>query len=305
VPSPTRRVALWIEAVSWCFAALGLALPFAFHTEAFSIHREALAHWAYGVPTIPAADRKLLDLMLGILGGSIAGKWIVHALIARGPLAEGRGWARDLTLHGLAAWFVVDSAASLWLGAAFNVWMINLAPLLLVGLPLRGLVPISREDVATPPGRSVWISRLASSPLAPIFYTSLLGAAAGLMIAFGGATPLFAPWWSGLEAAHYGGGALPESSRRLASFFFGPIGGCTLAQFLMLAVLVRRDGATRRTALAGAVSIAAWFMIDSAWGLACGGLFNIALINLPALALTLPPWLLLAHSLAKQPPGQG
>lgn len=328
MPSPTRPLALWIEAVSWCFVALGAALPVAFHTGAFTVYREALAQWAGGASTLPAADRHLVDLMLGILGGSIAGKWIVHALLARGPLADGHRWARDLTLVGLASWFVVDSAASLWLGAGFNVWMINLAPLVLVGLPLVGLgewrdpgaessrdgreVPATQANVAASPDRSVWISplalaahRFAASPrLAPIFATSLLGAAAGLAIAFGASTALFAPWWGGLEAAQYGGAALPASSQRLALFFFGPIGGCTAAQFLMLAGLVRRDGATRRTATAGIASIVAWFAIDSAWGLAHYGLFNIVMINVPALVMTLPPWLLLVRSIGRERQGQ-
>ena len=290
----TRAVASWIEIASWSFALLGLLLPLAFGSPMFTPYRQAVAGWAYGASSIPSTDETLLGLMLGITGGSVAGKWIVHAMLARGPLAEGQAWARDLTLRGLAAWFLVDSAASLWIGAAFNVVMINLLPLLLVGVPLiarynswnnRGQTPISG---AARNARLSLIGRLC-------LWTSVLGAATGIGIAFGGSTPLFAMWWQGLESAHYGGMPVSESAGRLALLFFGPIGGCAFAQFVMLAGFIRHDGQTRRAAWTGATSIAGWCAIDSAYGLLHNGLFNIVLINVPALLTTLPPWLML-HS---------
>lgn len=303
-PRPLSR---WIEAFSWGFVALGLTLPFAFDTVAFAPYREALALWAYGSAPVPAADDRLLGLMLGITGGSIAGKWIVHALLARGPLREGKAWARDVTLRGLAAWFLVDSIASLAIGAGFNVWMINLAPLALVGFPLLLAHHAFGDDRATTlppasgvgdqvPGSKSTDDRIPSAPTAAraCFYASLFGASTGLAIAFGGSTPLFATWFGSLEAAHYGGAELAEPSRRLALFFFGPIGGCTLAQFVMLAGMARYEPGAMRTAAAGAASITAWFVIDGGYGLANDGVFNIAMVNVPAVLVTLPPWLLLA-----------
>ena len=49
--------------------------------------------------------------------------------------------------------------------------------------------------------------------------------------------------------------------------------------------------------VAGTGSILAWFAIDSGYGLTHGGLFNIAMVNVPALLVTLPPWLALAAGL--------
>lgn len=284
-----RTPARWIEFVSWAFVVLGIALPLAFHTAPFASYREALAKWAVGAATIPDADADLVGLMLGITGGSIAGKWIVHAFLARGPLAEGRAWARDLTFRGLALWFLVDSACSLRIGAGFNVWMINLAPLALVGLPLWLSRSRFEDDHSSllpgPPRTAAVLCR----------WTSLFGASTGLAIAIGGATPLFALWFAGLESAHYGGEPLTDGARRLALFFFGPVGGCVLAQFVMLTGFVLHEGATRRAAAAGVLSIGGWFFVDSAWGLVHDGLFNILLVNLPSMLATLPPWLWLAH----------
>jgi hypothetical protein len=281
----TRALARWIEACSWGFAAIGGFLPLLFYTPLFSPYRETLARWAFGAAAIPAADSDLAGLMLGIAGGSIAGKWVVHALVARGPLAEGRPWARDLTLRGLAVWFFADSIASLAVGAAFNVWMINLVPMALVGLPL--VLAWSRFDRGDDrPAPLGGVARVC-------FWASLFGASTGVGIAFGGTTPLFAEWFAGIEAAHYAGAALEDSSRRFALAFFGPIGGCTLAQFVMLAMLVRREPERMRTAVTGAASILGWFAIDSGYGAAHRGWFNIAMVNLPAIAATLPPWLLL------------
>jgi hypothetical protein len=280
-----RALARWIEVSSWGFAALGLFLPFLFYTPLLAPWREALARWAYGAAEIPSSDADLAGLMLGITGGSIAGKWIVHALVARGPLAEGEAWARDLTLRGLAAWFFADSIASLAVGASFNVWMINLVPVALVGVPL---VLSWTRFRPTPHER-----RPLRGVARVCFWTSLFGAATGIGIAFGGTTPLFAQWFAELEAAHYGGAPLEESSRRFALAFFGAIGGCTLAQFVMLAMLARREPERLRTAVTGSASILSWFAIDSVYGAGHRGWFNIAIVNLPAIAVTLPPWLLL------------
>lgn len=299
----TRLWARWIELASWAFALLGLALPFAFESAALAAYRNALASWTYGSSTLAVADRDTLTLMLGILGGSIAGKWTVHALLARGPLAEGRAWARTLSLIGLAAWFAVDSVASVLLGATFNVWMINFLPLVVVGIPLL-LVPVRADAEPTVAdanvagqtsdrdGRWAWLGTPQTC-----FWASVFGATTGLVIGFGADTPMFWMWFAGLEDAHYGGQALADPSRRLATFFFGPIGGCTLAQFAMLAGFVRTEGRSMRVAMAGALSISAWFLIDSGYGLAHRGLFNIALVNVPAAVLTLPPWLAMAARL--------
>lgn len=295
----TRVLAGWVEIVSWSFALLGALLPFAFHTPVSALYREALALWAYGTPVVPSADTQLLTLMLGILGGSIAGKWIVHVLIARGPLAEGRAWARHATLAGLALWFVVDSAASLHLGATFNVWMINLVPLLLVGVPLAFAGDKFRAAASTFDRNLGPIVQPDSSIPRACFWTSIFGAGTGLGIAFGGTTMLFALWFQGLEAAQYAGIPLTDETRRLALFFFGPIGGCTIAQFAMLALWIRKEGGTSRAALAGVTSISAWFAIDSAYGLANNGLFNIALVNVPATLMTIPTWLLLRSRLRR------
>ena len=282
-------MARWIEIVSWLFAAFGLLLPFLFFTPLFAPYRDALSRYAYGSPSIPPSDERLLGLMLGIAGGSIAGKWIVHALIARGPLAEGRAWARSVTLLGLAAWFVVDSIASIVLGATFNVWMINLVPLVLAGVPLLlAYRAFDRDDDVA-----------ADVPwgLAKIcFWTAVFGATTGLVIAFGGNTPSFDTWFAGLEDAHYAGSTIAQETRRLALAFFGPIGGSTFAQFVMLASFLQCDGPSRRAARAGAISIASWCAIDSGYGLANDGMFNIMLVNMPALVVTWPPWVLLARS---------
>ncbi|MFN2425649.1 MAG: hypothetical protein ABR587_04280 [Candidatus Binatia bacterium] len=222
-PQPARALARWIEFASWGFAALGLVLPLVFFTPAFAAYRDALLAWAYGRPLLPAADHDLLHLMLGILGGSIAGKWIVHALLARGPLAQGHAWARNLSLAGLAAWFVLDSAVSFAIGATFNIWMINLLPLVLVGIPLWRIPPEKWGQTPFPaPGRRK--RGLTPFSVRACFWASVFGASTGIGIALGAGTPLFAPWFAALGNSQYGGVALtrrvgsrPSSSVRSAA----------------------------------------------------------------------------------------
>jgi hypothetical protein len=298
----TRRFARTIEALCWGFALLGLLLPFVAAQAPFAAWRRELAVWSYGADVVPAADRRLLGLMLGITGGSVAGKWVVHALVARGPLAEGRLWARELMLVGLGAWLLVEALAAVRIGADPALWFAAaLPPVVLVALPLclapRRFFAAAPLDAAPDAGPT---ARASDATARACLWTAILGAATGPTIAFAGGTALFAPWFAGLAAAHYGGEALDVAAGRLALYFFGPVGACAFAQFLMLAVFLYRDGPTRRAAWAGTLSIAAWCAVDSAYGAAYDGLFNVAMVNAPALALTWPAWVLLLCRLPRK-----
>ena len=74
--------------------------------------------------------------IFGPLGGTIAGSYLLQTAIAAIPFARRERWAWWATLGGLALWFAVDSSLSLTHGAAFNVLLINTAPIALFAPPL-------------------------------------------------------------------------------------------------------------------------------------------------------------------------
>ncbi|MGE0706760.1 MAG: hypothetical protein AB7N76_06105 [Planctomycetota bacterium] len=86
-----------------------------------------------GVSPEAAALRRFL---MGPLGGTMAGSYLLTAFVVAGPFHRREAWAWHAVLWSTLLWFVVDSSVSLWRGAAFNVWMINVVPVVLYGVPL-------------------------------------------------------------------------------------------------------------------------------------------------------------------------
>jgi len=74
--------------------------------------------------------------LYGPLGGTIAGRWIALAFIFHIPFRRKERWAFVAAGLSLGTWLLVDSAVSFATGAWLNVVMINLAPSLLVLVPM-------------------------------------------------------------------------------------------------------------------------------------------------------------------------
>ena len=279
--TPLERYARWLEAVCLFFTLLGVLLPVAFSTPPFTLYRDAVGS---AVGDASVLDLDVARMVLGITGGSIAGKWALHWAIVRYGVRARRRWAWRATLAGLAAWFFVDSISSLLGGAWANVAMINgLPPLLVLPLAYKLRPHCTEPDAALDPAQA-GVARLAVA-------SGVLGVGSGLVIAFATESPAFDAWWAGLSAAHFGGGEVPATVHALVRYFAGPIGGSTVGQCVMLVLLARHALAAReawawRWAL---ISVLLWALTDSAWSLSAGGAFNVWLVDVPSAALLLAP----------------
>ena len=279
-----ERAATALEVVCLGFASLGLVLPLAYATPMFALYREAVAA-AVSDPALPASS-PTLTLVLGITGGSIAGKWVAHWAVVRFGVRHRQRWARDATLAGLLSWLALDSASSLWAGAWANVVFVNVMPPLLLG-PLLWRVWSSCDRPPDP------ADARHRSPARLALATAVIGCGTGLVIALGMDTPLFDVWRAGLADAHFGGAPISASTRALVRFFAGPIGGATLGQFVLLAYIAKYAlpagaGWAWRASLG---SLLVWALVDCGYGVVSGGAFNILLVNLPCLGLVAPPLL--------------
>jgi cytochrome c oxidase assembly factor CtaG len=85
----------------------------------------------------------------------IAGSYLLQAFVAAVPFARRERWAWWATLGSLALWFVVDSSLSLAHGAAFNVLLINLMPLVVFVPPLVATRRAFFERAGAAPGVAV------------------------------------------------------------------------------------------------------------------------------------------------------
>ena len=125
----------WLLYASVFFCVFGIVVALFPNAPFLELWNDAVARTFYGgaEPEEAAAFRAFV---LGPLGGTIAGSYLLQAFIAAVPFARRERWAWWATLGGLALWFVVDSSLSLAHGATFNVLLINLVPLAIFVPPL-------------------------------------------------------------------------------------------------------------------------------------------------------------------------
>ena len=85
---------------------------------------------------IPAGAVAMRGFLMGPLGGTIAGSYLLQVFIVAGPFKRREAWAWHAVLWSMLLWFVVDSAVCVAHGAYFNIYLINIMPLFLFGIPL-------------------------------------------------------------------------------------------------------------------------------------------------------------------------
>jgi hypothetical protein len=278
-PSPALVRALWW--VCLMFAALGLLLAVAGPTRLFAPWRAAAAVALLDRPALPAALMPFVALTDGILGGSIVGKWLAAAWLVRGPLAAGRRWAWWALVVGLLVWFLLDSGVSLAMGAGFNVWMINLAPLLVCG----GL--LLRARAGTQPGPAP--APAPSRAWAALRWVCVGLAVVGVVVALGSHTLPFAVYRQAIADAWFHGTLDADASRWLR-FAYALIGATFLGHFLMLALALRHAPGERWVLHAVASSMLGWFLVDATASAVHGAWFNVWMIDVPSLLAVALPW---------------
>ncbi len=265
------------------FIGMGLLVAFAGHTALFSAWRDAAATALFGQPRLAAELAPLVRLSNGILGGSIVGKWVAAAWLVGHPLARGQRWAWHALVIGLLSWFLLDSAISLWLGATFNVWMINLVPLVLFG----GLLLRARPTASEPrPAAST-----PSTAWSALRWACFGFAALGVVVALANHLAPFAVYRQGIADTWFAG-ALPAVALTWVRFSYALIGATFMGHFIMLGLALRHAVGQRWVLAAVATSMMAWFVVDAGLSAWHGAWFNLWLIDLPSFGLVMIPWAL-------------
>lgn len=126
----------WLFYSSLIFAAYGLFLAFLGNTPLLAPYFELLARNFWNQNEIPGMVEEFKNFVLGPLGGSIAGYYILMAYIARYPLKNKERWARNAILAASLVWFFTDSTISVIYGIWFQAAVINVFSLVIKLLPL-------------------------------------------------------------------------------------------------------------------------------------------------------------------------
>ena len=126
----------WLIGANIMTMIIGLVLAFAGESFVFQIHNEYTQELFFeGNP--PSA--KMLELkawLFGIIGATIIGFHFLMIMIARNAFAKKESWAYWAMVGGLLSWFLIDSSISTYYGAYYNVLLINLPAIILIGIPL-------------------------------------------------------------------------------------------------------------------------------------------------------------------------
>ena len=125
----------WLLVVSALLTLLGLVIAIFPDSFLFATHIAATGEVFFD-GTVPPDSAELRSFLFAPIGGTIAGYFLLQTMIVWGPFRDREPWAWYAILGALLLWFVTDSTLSILHGALFNVWMVNIWTLLLVGLPL-------------------------------------------------------------------------------------------------------------------------------------------------------------------------
>ena len=133
------RFIFWQKWLTWANVLtiiVGLLVAFAGNSIFFELHNFYSQEVFFGGN--PFSEEALLfkNWLFGIIGGTIVGFHVLMVFISENAFKKKEHWAYYAMWVGLLTWFGIDSSISLYYGALYNVILINLIALLLIGLPL-------------------------------------------------------------------------------------------------------------------------------------------------------------------------
>jgi hypothetical protein len=125
----------WLLSVSILSVVTGLIIALFPGSFMFEHHTTALEQSFFDGQMDNDADH-MRRFFFGIIGGTIAGYFLLQTFIVIYAFKKREIWSWYAILLAILLWFITDSILSLWHGAFFNVWMINIPSLALTIVPL-------------------------------------------------------------------------------------------------------------------------------------------------------------------------
>ncbi len=126
----------WLFYSSLLFALFGIVFALYGNNPLFMPYNDALAHLFWQKENIPASASSFRAFIWAPLGGTIACCYIMLAFIAYYPFKKKEVWARNSIIIAFGTWIIIDSAASIYYGAFFQVYLINAFSFLQKALPI-------------------------------------------------------------------------------------------------------------------------------------------------------------------------
>ena len=284
----------WLLISSIFFTIVGVVTALFSDSFIFDGYNQEIAALFWGQADIPEGVLSFKKFIFGPLGMTIAGKWILMIYIAACPFKEKERWAFEASWAGLLSWFTIDSAVSIYYGADFNIYRVNIFPLIFIGLPLL----MTRRYFILPKAGSEENEGAVSFWQSWLFAVSLLFIGMGLLTSFMSTSFIFRPYNILLAQTFWETNTIPKEFLDFKGFIFGPLGGTLVGYMVLMAYIVKfpfRKG-KKEAYWAIVVALLTWFLVDTMISLYHEAYFNIAMANLPTLFLIGIPLLITKKS---------
>ena len=135
---PEKRFRFWQQWLfysSLLFALFGLVLALYGNNPLFAPYHRMLARIFFDEETFPIPAHELYTFIMGPMGATITGFYLLLAYIARYPFKRKERWARSAIIVAFGTWFILDAIVSVYYGVLFQALGLHL----LVSVPQKAL----------------------------------------------------------------------------------------------------------------------------------------------------------------------
>jgi hypothetical protein len=127
----------YIQAISLFFALFGLYWAVSGTFDPFGLYEKALALNFWQNDTLPEDAAVTFRFLLGPLGATCAGYFLMQFFIGTFAYAKREKWGYFAVVVPFFVWLLTDSLICILIGAYFNVYIVNI-PCLIAMLPVIG-----------------------------------------------------------------------------------------------------------------------------------------------------------------------
>ena len=126
----------WLTYANVITIGVGLLVALRGNSVFLEIHNGFTMETFFGGDPFTEETLRFKNWLFGIIGGTIVGFHVLMIMISENGFKKKERWAYNALWYGLLSWFAIDSGISIYYGAIYNVVLINLVALILIGLPL-------------------------------------------------------------------------------------------------------------------------------------------------------------------------
>ena len=126
----------WLTYANVMTVGVGLIVAFAGNSLLLEIHNTYTRQVFFDNQPFSTEVLVFKNWLFGIIGGTIVGFHILMIMISEFAFKRKERWAYKALWLGLLSWFLIDSTVSYYYDAVYNIVLINLVALVLIGVPL-------------------------------------------------------------------------------------------------------------------------------------------------------------------------